>query len=277
MLEAINDAVLRLGDILFGWMLVFPTDVIIFIVALGTALVLKGVRLLTTDQDFLRRCDEDKICLNRLIKEAKERGDKDAVRRHRAVKGTVALKSSRYEGKPLLAALLPIAVLGTWCFFRIAYHPTGADEPVEFVGYFPVSAAGTLVHMVPQDGLVAEGGWIREIEPQELTEAQEKHGLTPDGEARWTLRAKASEKPYSLNVRFDDASYEHKLMVGQKTYEPPLLFHDGSGMLCSQVLLREVKLFGLIPGFWGLPPWLIAYLVIAIAAFFVLKPILHIY
>ena len=155
MLQALNDLIMALMDPLLGWMLSLPSDAILFIVGIGTSVILTGVRLFTTDQDLLGRCDQDKTRLNPLIKEAKKSGDKDALKRYRDAKAMIAMKVMKFEGKPLLAALVPIALLGTWCFWRIEVHPPKAQEPVEVRAYFPVSAAGKLVHLVPEEGLQA--------------------------------------------------------------------------------------------------------------------------
>ena len=47
--------------------------------AVGTAAIITLARLFTTNQDLLRRCDQDKKRLKELIREAKREKDQEAV------------------------------------------------------------------------------------------------------------------------------------------------------------------------------------------------------
>jgi hypothetical protein len=275
MLETLTWLILSITDPALGWMLALPKDVALFIVGIGTAAILTVVRLFTTDQKFLGRCHRDKKRLNVLIKEAKARKDKEAVTRHRATKNLVANKAMRYEGKPLLASLLPIALLGTWCFMRMDYVPPEADEPVKVVAYFPVSASGGVATIVPQVNLRAETGWVQEIQAQNVAQ-----GVPADSEAVWILHAGAKPQSYNLQIRYKNGTYEQKLLVGQRTYETPVTaYRPSDPILCTQVMLKQVKLFGLLPGIpWLLmPPWLVAYFVIAVPFVSIVKRVTHIY
>ena len=99
-------------------------------------------RCFTTDQDLLRRCDQDKQRLKELIREAKRRKDKEAVAalsRH--------AEHDRHDddeaGRLAVAgSILPIAVLGTWCFQRLAFVPpqAGQSVPVKAIFRFRRSA-----------------------------------------------------------------------------------------------------------------------------------------
>lgn len=272
MLEWINSAVLTVMDPLLGWLLHLPSDLMLIIVAVGTGAILTFVRLWTTDQDLLGRCRDDRKRQKALIKEAKKRADKDAVRRHRATIGTVAMKAMKAEWRPLLAVIVPIALLGTWAFQRIACHPPKAAETVEVVVYFPVSAAGGAVaHMVPQGNVTAENGWVQPILRQQDVEP-------PDGEAVWKLRAAASEEPYDLRIRYRDGTYHRTLLVGQRNYAAPLEFYDDDQVHLAEVRMKKVKLFGVVPGipFLFLEPWLVAYFLIAIPSVMLLKRVFHI-
>ena len=102
MLETLNNFVLSIADPLLSWLLLVPANLAIIIIAIGTSAILTFVRLFTTNQDLLRRCDADKKRLKQLIREAKARKDKEAVKRHRATMGGVSMKLMRAEGLPLL-------------------------------------------------------------------------------------------------------------------------------------------------------------------------------
>lgn len=278
MLDLINSVLMSIMDPLLGWLLYLPTDVILFIVGIGTSCILVGVRLFTTDQDLLKRCDNDKKRLNILIKEAKKRGDREAVKRHKNTKTMIGLKSIKQEGLPLLAALVPIALLGTWCFNRLAYHPPRENEPVEMIAYFPLSQSGGIVHVIPAEGVKADNGWIREIVP--VTDQG-----PPYGEARWTFRADPREKPYTLTVHYNKETYDKELLVGQNIYAPGIKMYSSGQVTCTELMMRKVKLFGKVPGigillpqYWNLfPPWLAAYLLIAVPFVFIVKRVFRIY
>lgn len=314
MIEALNTIIMTIADPLFNWLLALPTDVILIIVGFGTGAILTLARLFTTNQDLLRRCDEDKKVLGRMLKEAKKAGDKDRVKAIQASQGGIAMKAFRAEGKPMLLALIPIALLGTWCFQRIGFHPPQEGEAVKFEVYFPVSAAGQVVHLVPQDGLEAEGGWVAMIEPEKdpnpkpegKGKAAEAQGDVPaeklapqagESEAAnaaeepeppfvptcstavWYVKGKARPEPYTLQVRYKDSTYEMPFLVGQRTYEPDLVFLEPEGPVSvMRQYPKEVKLLGIVPGWpmekWPNIPvaaWLVAYMLIAVPSVFLTK------
>lgn len=314
MLDALNTIVMAIADPLFGWMLALPTDVILIIVGFGTGAVMTLARLFTTNQDLLRRCDEDKKVLGKMLKEAKKAGDKDRVKAIQASQGGIAMKAFRAEGMPLLLALIPIVLLTTWCWQRVGFHPPQDGEAVKVEAFFPVSAAGQIVHLVPQDGLEAEGGWVATIEPEKdpnpkpekegkaaeaqgdvpaeklapqtgeseaanATEEPEPPFVPTYASAVWHVKGKAQAEPYVLQMRYKEGTYEMPFRVGQRTYEPELLWLNPEGpVTVIQQWLREVRLFGIVPGYpqewWPHVPiggWLIAYMLIAVPSVFLTK------
>ena len=163
MLAPLNHLVVGFMDFLLGWLLRFPSDVQLIVVAFGSALLLTLIRCWTTDQGLLQCCRADKAQLRKLLREAKARADRDAVQRHRATLGMIAMKQFRQEGRPLLASLIPIVLLATWAMHRLEFHPLNTGEPFHFTATFPISAVGKIAHLTPADGLTAETGWIQEI------------------------------------------------------------------------------------------------------------------
>jgi uncharacterized membrane protein (DUF106 family) len=270
-LDALQNFALKLMDALLGWTLALPSDATLFIVAIGSALVLTGVRVWTSDQDLLRRCKHDKQRLKALMREAKRRKDKPAIQRHRAVNGMIGLTQMRQEWRPLLAALVPLALLATWAFGRLEFHPPRAGEPIEFTATFPLSAVGKIAHVAPMDGITATNGWIQQIE-------HGASGGTPRGVATWKLRAEARPEPYVIQLRSGAQTCEHPLRVGQRIYEAPLKTHDDQ-VLATEVSMKQLRLFGIVPGIpaIALAPWLVAYLLIVIPFVFILKRLLRIY
>ena len=336
MLTALNDALLAIADLLLGWLLNLPTDAVLLIVAIGSSAVLTGVRLFTTNQDLLGRCDRDKKRQKVLLKQARrefrrrkrelqadikaardelrsarqalpglqrafqaagegrdeadlaaararcrraERALKDRradvkdaraeVLRHRATTATIGMKCFRAEGKPFLAALLPIILIAVWCLQRLEFHPPRPGRNVELAAYFPLAGVGHVAHVVPQEGLQAVGGWVREV------------GFDPDGMrnglAVWTLKAAARDKPYVLKLRHRGRTYQRPLTVGGRTYSPWYVAVDDAVLAGTEVRMEQVKLFGLVPGLLGLPPWLVAYLLFVVPFYFVLKWVWRIY
>ena len=156
-----------------------------------------------------------------------------------------------------------LARIATWCFQRIAFDPPRANEPVDVIARFLASTSGQVVHAVPQDGLSAERGWIREIE---------------DGTASWTLRAEAQPTPYIVQIRHRPETFALSLLVGQRIYEPACQV-DKKGRVRFDVRLRGVKLSSWASGIpaLGLRAWLVGYLVLAIPLVAVLRRVLGVH
>jgi hypothetical protein len=102
----------------------------------------------------------------------------------------------------------------------------------------------------------------------------------PHGMATWHLRADASPEPYVLEIRYGTETYTKQLLVGQRTYAPAVEFYsDGAPVICSEVVMKPVKLFGIVPGIpaWGLAPWLVAYFLIAVPSVPLAKRVAGVY
>lgn len=269
MFTALNDLLLNIADVLLGWLLWLPTDVALILVAVATGAILTFARLWTTNQDLLRRCAQDKKRLKQLIKQAKKEKDKQSVRRYRSTVGMISLTTLKSEGLPLLVAIVPVAILAVWCFYRLEFHPPQAGETVPVHLYFPISAAGGLVHVVPQDGLTANDGWV-----QEIVAVPEPEWGPPHAMATWHLQAEARSEPYTLQMRHKTGTYTKELLVGQRTYAPAVELYEPDGPVISAELeMKKVKLFGVVPGFrpLALAPWLVAYFLIAIPSVSLIK------
>ena len=283
MLSWLNHAILTAADPLLNWLLWLPSDVALILVAVGTGAILTFARRCTTNQDLLRRCAQDKRRLRELLREAKRQRDQAARQRYRLTRNTINLIAFRAEGLPLLVALAPITLLGTWCFQRLAFVAPRPGETVRLTAFFPVSAAGGLAHVVPQDGvrevsppLVAGAGhWI-----QEIVAVTDPQPGPPYAVATWQLQAEAKSTPYVLELRYRTSTFTKELLVGQRRYSPPVeIYGDDQPMVRTELDLRPVQLFGVVPGIaWlGLPPWLVAYLLLAIPSVSLLKRLTGIY
>lgn len=281
MLNEINNVIMAIADPLLGWLLYFPQDVSLILVALLTGLVLNGVRVFTTNQLLLKRCKEDKKRLKQLKKEAKSRGDKEALRRYRQITGQIGIKTLLAEIKPLFSSLIPIAILAVWAFSRIAYVAPQADDEITVTMYFPLSSVGDYVHMLPVDGIESNGAWIQRVEDDVVPAGDDpqQESTVLNGVVRWTLRCQEQAAPYSLTIRHGDRTIEKELVVNGKYYTEPLQTY---GALFEEVIefsAQEYKLFGVVPGIPSimLAPWMLAYLIIVLPLAFILKPLMRIY
>ena len=284
MFDWINNAILALADPLLSWLLRLPVDLALVIVAVGTGAVITFSRLFTTNQNLLRLCDADKKRLKALIRRAKQQKDKEAVTRYRTTRNMIGMTMMKEEGWPLMAAIVPIAVLGTWCFQRLAFVPPRDGETVVVKAYFPVSAVGELAHLVPQEGVreVSQGGsggngrWIQEI----IKDDPGPDGIVNNGIAVWRIQAGARPEPYALAIRFKTATVEKELLVGQPVYSSDLACYGGDQPILSvHIDMRPVKFLGCVPGIARLlvPPWLVTYFLIAIPSVTLIKRATGIY
>jgi len=265
MLELWNQFCLVPLDWIMGWALSLPADLLLVLVALGSAGILTGVRRMTTDQDLLRRVGDDKKRLKILMREARQKKDRVALRRMQSTHGRVAMKALAQEGRPLLISLLPIAMLATWCFARMDFHPVQAGETVDVLMFTPVSAIGEPIHVVPQAGLeAADRHWLRIVEPDQAPD-----GSVSNGRAQWHLRGDAGR--YRLQFRVKNDTFEQDFLVDGRIYPPPVADHGGQ--FISQLDLRRVRPFGVVPGFdaWALPPWMLGYVLIVLPGVFLTR------
>ena len=95
----------------------------------------------------------------------------------------------------------------------------------------------------------------------------------------WRIVPEARQTPYHLKLSFDGQLIERELIVGRKRYAPQLQLHAPPALLpASEVVMRPRKLFGVLGGFGPMfPPWLVAYLVIALPLVSALKRVFKIY
>jgi len=290
MLETLNNVIVEAMDYVFGWMLLLPRDVMLFAVAILTSAALTFVRIWTTDQDWLGRAAADKKRLGQLLKQAKRDKDKDAKQRHKLMVNMIKIRSLRFEGKPLLVAIVPVALLGTWAFGRIAYVPPQAGETIEVRAYLPTSAIGGRAHIVPVKGLESEGGWTQRVvadtypEPQTAWERMNRKltdwcGMNPplEGVAVWKLKAPQAAGRYRLKIRYAGRTYGKDLLVGSRHYASALDIPAGGPVQAIELAMKPVRLFGFVGDLLFIPGWILAYLLIAIPFVFILRPIFKIY
>jgi len=300
MLDAINDLITNAMDYVLDWILVLPRDLRILAVALLTSAMMTFVRLWSTDQEWLGRADADKKRLGELIKQARRDKDKPAKKRFKDTLNLIKFKSVRFEGKPLLWVILPVALLATWCFNRLAFEPPRSGEDVTVRLYTPASAEGDYPHLLvdPEGGLSVdsavqeivrdtpmqyEGVWDTVVN-QSVSSLLRWIGLSGEpalgGVATWKVKADApGEGRHVLTFVHRGRTYEKELLVGSRHYASNFQFCDGDDVDGIEIVMEPARLFGVIGGIdWlMLPGWLVAYLVIALLLVSVLKRVCRIY
>lgn len=265
-MEAINDIIVRGMDWALGWLLLWPRDLMLVGVAVLTSVVVVLARRLASDQDWLRRASADRRQLRLLKRQARRDGDKPALARCRQMLSTIRLRSMRHEVAPLLVAIVPVALVATWAFSRVAYLPPKAGQPVELRARLAESAVGQPLHLVPQEGLSAQAGWVRTAAPQ-------SHGAV----AAWRLSCAPGR--HEVTIRCAGRTYSMPLWVGMREYARPLKTFPDAPLESVEVVLEPVKLLGRVGGIDALllPPWLVAYLLIAVPSVWALKRLLRVY
>jgi hypothetical protein len=263
-----GETIAQLMDHVLGWLLRLPSDAALIILALATSLLLAVVRLWTTDQDVLRRLADDKRLLRVLARQARADGDRSQARRHRENLAWLTWQTlgRRLKGECLTLAvsLLPLVLIGTWCFYRLEYHPPRAGQPLVLTLATPTTEIDSLVHLVPQAGVHPASSWV-----QSITRANDPDG-PPRGIAGWLLTFAEQPSAYPLTIRIGQQTLVHPVLVGQARYLPPELDHRGSR---THLALEPVRLFGRVPGIpaLALPPWAVGYLILAVLGTLLIK------
>jgi uncharacterized membrane protein (DUF106 family) len=273
--DSVRQITLEMGDLFLGWLLHFPRDVVLVLIALASAVLFVAVRKATTDQELLRRCAADKKQVRRRLREARSRRDREEVTRLRATRSRVSMKQLRGELKPLLVLVLPVAFLANWAWHRLDVHlPLKSGSDVMLEALFPPSSAGEAAHLVPTEGLATGASWAREIRPGQA-----------DGEAvgraAWTMwylpQRTTNRNALHFVLRHKEHTFKWSWRFDEKRHDSlDRQFTEAS--LRLRLWLPPVKLFGIVPGVpWlGLPAWLVGYLLLTLTFVALLKKLMRI-
>jgi hypothetical protein len=257
-----------LGDALLGWLLYLQRDLALLALAALTAGLLLLLRRCASDQQSLSRLQHDNRRLAQCIRDARRRGDRDALRRYRKTRFRVAHMRIAAEARLALISIVPLAGVVSWGAARLQYVPPHAGESLEFVVQTPASAAGELIHLVPNVDIKLKGGWIRELE------LVERAGR-PRGRASWSVVPLRPRRPLRLTARLKFQTLEHPVLIGARWYAPPVLSHGGD--LESLVRLEVYRPLGGLPGLAGLAPWMVAYVALVVGLFYGVKRLLRLH
>ena len=291
MFETITTVLVNALDWIFGWILFLPRDATLVVVAVLTAALLNFIRKWVTDQAWLGQAAADHDRLSQLAREAKARGDRDAVKRHKDTQTLIKMKSMKSEGVALLWAVVPVALLAPWAFARLVYMPVAVGEPVEVRAHFAKNAIGQVVHLAPEPGIQATNGWIQTVmadAPPATTSLWDRADLwlagkvatppEPQAVAVWKIVARDTQR-HVLKIRHAGRTYEQPFVAGRRAYEAPQTQFDNAAVTATEVALRPRQLFGFVGGISLilLQPWMVAYFLIAIPFVYILKSVFKIY
>ncbi len=256
-------------DYPLGWLLWLPRDISLLLFAFGTGLAMTLARKGVTNQQLLHRCAADLRRLKQLRAEAMSKGDKQAVARVRSTVGQIKGIQLTADLRVLAVVLIPVALLAIWAGERFDYIPPTIGEPIVIRAHFSASSIGKLTHILPTPelGLVSP--------PIQAVRSDSQSPST--GVAEWTIRP-PEPGDFQITFRHQGESAVHPLRVGQMTYLAPQQQQQGERCSHTEVDLKRYHPLGLdLGGRWiGLPPWMIAYLILTLVLVPVIKRVLHI-
>lgn len=292
MFELINNFVVRMMDPVMGWMLLLPRDLMIVVFSVLTMVFFTLVRKMVTNQEWLKRASEDKDRLKELIKQAKAQKDKEAVKRYKLTDVEIQKNGFGNDIKVLAWVILPILLIGTWAWNRMGFMPPKSGEVVKVKVYMANSAINSIMHLVPADGVGVKNGWVKVVEKDTMPADQslwdkwnnwalDKMGMVAplEGAATWEVMASEDKQPHKLKFYFAGKMYETDFLVGQKKYSPEFKFINEDPVQAIELQLRPLKFLAILPGIQAFmcPPWLTAYILIAVPLFFVFKRVFRVY
>lgn len=249
----------RLLDLLFGWLLLFPRDVTLLLLACGTTVLITLARKSLTNQTLLAACRRDLARLRELQQESESRGDRDSVARRRQTIALLKLERLKADLVVLGATIVPIGLAAWWAAERLEFLPLQRGRSFEIVAEYPFSSIGKLTHLAPPDGIELRGSAIQLV------------GADPDdqtrGLAKWTCLPTANvEGDVELLVRHRGDSAAHPVRLGGRSYLPSTIDHPSGAVQRTRVPLSEFRPFGFVPGVpqLAMPPWLVGYLLLTL-------------
>jgi len=244
---------------------------------LGTSLMMTLARRWFTNQERLHRCKNDLGRLKALKKIAKKAKDKLAVENNAGTVGLVKMIQMGAEGRALLFSIVPVALLATWAWQRMAYIPAPADKPLAIRAYFAPSALDRLAWLCPAPGLqLADGNYVQRVRSIASDPAKPD---SKDPMAVWNIKASPSVHDLDLCIQIGDQVVHHPCQIGLSTYATPIVEHTDGPIITTEAVLVDPKFLGILPGFsqYGFGSWLIAYVILASIFVPLLRKVLKVY
>ena len=280
MIDWFNNHVLPLLYVPFdwglGWTGRFPPLVAVTIVGVVSGIASVLIQKYASNQVFLAQCDEDLKFLKRRLREAKEAGDDDGVRRVRGLTGKIAGKKTWAVLKPSLWTVPLILFICVWASSRLAYRPIRPGQEFTVAAHFEDQARGFAV-LLPSDAFKPVSPPIAPLESSKcaigVDESTSPHAL-------WTLRA-VREGVHRLTIRGNGGAMEVEIPVFSKGGYPPesKTILQRQTPTQDQLLLVEIKLIDSLPSAWWTLwlQWMGPYMVVALAVYLALRPLLGVH
>ena len=251
-----TETLLRCGDYLLGWLLYLPRDIRLIALAVLTSLLLSIVKKAVADREWLSRAKCDLKRLKALLKNARKEKDSESLERYRYTRAMIQLKQLRYELKTLAWVMLPLLLIGSWSWHRMEFEPPTKDSSFEVILRTPASSIGQVAYLVPNDATHVDN-WVKPI-------VQSGNSAYP-GIAIWSVTPSPISGMARLSLRSGNNTYEQPVLTGGRYYQVPQFTQHGEGWR-TELKMREVKLFGVLPGVrrLGFPPWVTAYVLLVV-------------
>jgi len=267
LLETWRQISLLAGDTLFGPLLAWSRDAALLAVVIASVAVLVLLRRIGTNQSVLRSVTLDLRTLRRLMRNT-PRADIEARRRYRATRARVARMHLAEQLPTVLLSVMLVGSMISWGWQRLQYLPPKAGEVINFVAYTPVSRVGTFAHLVPQENLDMNATRVRSISM--IT----RNGASPRARANWMFTISEPGR-YEIVVRSDTKTMRHVAIIGEKYYARPLQRHGSDWE--TELRMNEYYPFGFVSPMLGISGWLVAYLVLVLGLFLLLRWMLGIW
>lgn len=259
-------AVRRIGEWLLGWTDSLPADAAFLIVCLLSVASMLVTKSLFSDASIARGVHADLRRLRQLLRQARRQGDRPAVRRHRRNRVRVLLVRIQNEFKAIGVSLLLVSVLVVWSQRHLQHRSIAPGQPFRVVLQLPASFDAQLVHLVPQEGVKAEDGYVRQLRASPDARRESLPIRTakplPEAIAEWQLAAEAGD--HELLFRTPQSSCRHRVVVGTRPTADSIRTEQPGVVIETKFLPYQP--WKVVPGVPVLdcPPWLSGYLLIVI-------------
>lgn len=269
--DFMHTAIIKSLDVLLGWLLWLPRDAALLLVVVGTALCMTLARKWFTNQDLLRRAVADVAQLKTLLRDARRAKDKAAIQRLRGTTALVKTERLRDDLRVLAVVIVPVGLLAMWAAERFDYLPPRVGEEITLRAYYPLSSADRLSHLVPSDAFELRSPAIQIVQPDPFDKSR--------AFASWRIAVLHPADDLSLTIRHQNETATHHARVGRSTYSPARQLQAHDFILETELELQRYSFLGVGPhrDFFGLAPWLIAYLVLAIPLVPLLRKVCRVY
>lgn len=236
-------------DRILGWTLSCPRDIGLVILALLSAGLLLALRLLLVSRNTMLMIQQDQRKLNELTAQAKRSADLDALRRLRLNRGRVATRKLFTELPAVTIGVFIFATLLQWGAENLDALPLQPGVPFETTLELPASSQGMIVHLVPEEGLQSDAGWVKRVD---------RTSASSSSQATWRLTAK--QGTYTLTFNIHGEALHHQLTIDGRSPPAQQVTHEPLGI--TRIKASPYRPAGVIGKVGRVPAWLVGFLLI---------------